>query len=73
MASTPRPVFVTAGWGRGAGGRVVRDGAADIGTWLERACADDTLVTRIGPVHADHAEPGQVATSGRPMSSTRFD
>ncbi|MFI6056486.1 protein-L-isoaspartate(D-aspartate) O-methyltransferase [Streptomyces violascens] len=71
IASTPRHLFVPRWWERGPAGRVVRDGAADVQAWWESAYADTTLVTRLGPVHADHAEPGQVAVPGtRPTSSS---
>ncbi|MGX1884873.1 protein-L-isoaspartate(D-aspartate) O-methyltransferase [Streptomyces sp. NPDC055287] len=49
---------------------MVRDGAADVEVWLDRAYVDDTLVTRIGPVHTDYAAPGHVAKSGRLTSSS---
>ncbi|MFF3359088.1 protein-L-isoaspartate(D-aspartate) O-methyltransferase [Streptomyces sp. NPDC002917] len=70
IASTPRHIFVPRWWERAAGGRALRDGATDVDTWLKSAYADATLVTRIGPAHADHAEPGQVIASGRPTSSS---
>ncbi|MFD0432051.1 methyltransferase domain-containing protein [Streptomyces zhihengii] len=56
--------------GPGGGGRVVRDGAADPDAWLAAAYSDTTLVTRVGAVHADHAEPGTVVTSGVSTSSS---
>lgn len=70
IASTPRHLLVPRWWERGDSGRVVRDGAADVPAWLRAAYADDTLVTRIGPVHADHAAPGQVAEGRSTSSST---
>ncbi|MFD9419008.1 protein-L-isoaspartate(D-aspartate) O-methyltransferase [Streptomyces goshikiensis] len=69
IASTPRHLFVPRWWERSAGGRVVGDGAADPGAWLATAYANDTVVTRIGPLHADHADPGTVASCGIPTSS----
>ncbi|MFJ5143034.1 protein-L-isoaspartate(D-aspartate) O-methyltransferase [Streptomyces sp. NPDC088707] len=53
-----------------AGGRVVRDGAADPDAWLAAAYSDTTLVTRVGSLHADHAEPGTLVTSGMSTSSS---
>lgn len=53
-----------------AGGRVVRDGASDPEAWLAAAYSDTTLVTRVGALHADHAEPGTVVTSGASTSSS---
>ncbi|MFD0427419.1 methyltransferase domain-containing protein [Streptomyces zhihengii] len=48
----------------------MRDGAADPDAWLAAAYSDTTLVTRVGAVHADHAEPGTVVTSGVSTSSS---
>ncbi|WP_369383133.1 protein-L-isoaspartate(D-aspartate) O-methyltransferase [Streptomyces sp. cg36] len=71
IASTPRHLLVPRWWERGPRGRTVRDGTTDTDTWHKAAYADDTLVTRIGPLHADHAEPGQAAPPGtRPTSSS---
>ncbi len=47
-----------------------RDGPADQDAWLDAAYdARQTLVTRVGPVHADHAGPG-TAPHGWPTSSS---
>ena len=47
----------------------LRDGPSDHDAWLGSAYdAGTTLVTRIGPVHADHAEPG-TGYQGWPTSS----
>ncbi|WP_431770896.1 protein-L-isoaspartate(D-aspartate) O-methyltransferase [Streptomyces cucumeris] len=72
VAGTPRHEFVPRWWvrDRAAGGRVVRDGAADIDAWFATAYSDSTIVTRIGPLHADHAEAGGVATTGISTSSS---
>ncbi|MQT05147.1 protein-L-isoaspartate(D-aspartate) O-methyltransferase, partial [Streptomyces jumonjinensis] len=71
IATTPRHHFVPHWWERADGGRVLRDGAADTATWLKTAYADTTLVTRIGTLHADLAEPGTVVPYGRwPTSSS---
>ncbi|MFF4409863.1 protein-L-isoaspartate(D-aspartate) O-methyltransferase [Streptomyces sp. NPDC001404] len=71
VASTARHLFVPRWWERGAGGRVVRDGAADAEAWLTAAYADTTLVTRLGTVHADQLEPGTLIPSGPwPTSSS---
>lgn len=70
IAATPRHPFTPHWWERTTEGRTVRDGAADIDMWLETAYADRTVVTRIGPVHADHADPGHTVTTGRPTSSS---
>ncbi|KOX33012.1 MULTISPECIES: hypothetical protein [unclassified Streptomyces] len=72
VAATPRHVFVPRWYERdqAAGGRVVRDGAADPEAWLAAAYRDTTLVTRVGALHADDAEPGTVVTSGMSTSSS---
>ncbi|MGW8992805.1 protein-L-isoaspartate(D-aspartate) O-methyltransferase [Streptomyces zhihengii] len=72
VTETPRHVFVPRWFERDqeAGGRVVRDGAADPDAWLAAAYSDTTLVTRVGAVHADHAAPGTVVTSGVSTSSS---
>ena len=56
-------------WSQDGGGWVVRDGQADEPAWLD-AAYDGTmsLVTRVGAVHADQAEPGG-RHDGRPASS----
>lgn len=64
IASTPRHVFVPRWWDR----RELRDGPADELAWMAAAYADQTLVTRLGPVHADHAHLGD-HPEGRPTSS----
>ncbi|MFD9053332.1 methyltransferase domain-containing protein [Streptomyces zaomyceticus] len=72
VADTPRHVLVPRWYERDqeAGGRVVRDGAADPDAWLATAYSDTTLVTRVGALHADDAEPGTVVTSGMSTSSS---
>ncbi|MFI9391901.1 protein-L-isoaspartate(D-aspartate) O-methyltransferase [Streptomyces bauhiniae] len=72
VADTPRHLFVPRWYERDqeAGGRVVRDGAADPEAWLAAAYSDTTLVTRVGSLHADAAEPGTVVTSGVSTSSS---
>ncbi|WP_406346861.1 methyltransferase domain-containing protein [Streptomyces sp. NBC_00648] len=69
IATTPRHLFVPCWWERVKEGRIVRDGIADTEAWLRTAYSDDTLVTRLGPLHADTTEPGTV-TPGRATSSS---
>ncbi|MCX5182630.1 protein-L-isoaspartate(D-aspartate) O-methyltransferase [Streptomyces sp. NBC_00268] len=69
LATTPRHAFVPRWWERGEGWEL-HDGSADHDGWMRAAYADRTLVTRIGPVHADHAEPGASVTEGKPTSSS---
>ncbi|MFE6777489.1 methyltransferase domain-containing protein [Streptomyces sp. NPDC057702] len=66
---TPRHVFVPRWWERDGGQWVLRDGQADESAWLRTVYADDTLVTRVGALHADAAGPGD-HPSGRATSSS---
>ncbi|HEY9331999.1 MAG TPA: methyltransferase domain-containing protein [Streptomyces sp.] len=75
LATTPRHVFVPRWWTRttSSDGEEVwelRDGASDTAAWLRDVYADTTLVTRVGPHHADHAEAGQTLPRGRAGRST---
>lgn len=72
VAGVPRHLLVPRWYERdpAVGGRVVRDGAADPGAWLAAAYSDTTLVTRVGALHADHAEPETVASGASTSSST---
>jgi protein-L-isoaspartate O-methyltransferase len=75
LATTPRHLFVPRWWTSttSSGGEQVwelRDGADDTDAWLRDVYADTTLVTRIGPHHADHAQVGQTLTRGRDLRST---
>ncbi|MGA4846557.1 protein-L-isoaspartate O-methyltransferase family protein [Streptomyces sp. G5(2025)] len=74
LATTPRHVFVPRWWTRATtGGEAVwelRDGASDPDAWQRDVYADSTLVTRVGPHHADHAQAGQPLTRSREGRST---
>lgn len=73
VAGTPRHELVPRWWGSRPGQRewALFDGPADPVTWAEAAYSDQTLVTEVGGLHADHAEPGQVPPSdSRPTSSS---
>ncbi len=55
----PRHVLVPRWFSRDGGAWAVRDGPSDEAAWLDAAYdGTTTLVTRVGAVHADHAEPG---------------
>ncbi|MFF8196680.1 protein-L-isoaspartate(D-aspartate) O-methyltransferase [Streptomyces bobili] len=69
LTTTPRHVFVKGWFTPGAHGWQAVDGPSDEAVWAKAAYADTTLVTRVGPVHADHTEPGQTFT-GHPTSSS---
>ncbi|MEV4437468.1 methyltransferase domain-containing protein [Streptomyces sp. NPDC049577] len=71
VAQTQRHALVPRWWERAQGGGwTLRDGASDPEKWLSTAYSDRTLVTRIGPLHADHAEPGHTTTGPATSSST---
>ncbi|GAA1682707.1 methyltransferase domain-containing protein [Streptomyces yatensis] len=72
VASTPRHAFVPRWWEPAGGGTwALRDGPADESAWLRAAYSDTSLVTRVGPLHADRASPddrpGGVPTSSSTM------
>ncbi|MET8183342.1 protein-L-isoaspartate(D-aspartate) O-methyltransferase [Streptomyces sp. NPDC005336] len=69
LTETPRHVLVERWFRPGEHGWTAVDGPSDEETWAKAAYSDTTLVTRVGPVHADHAEPGQAVT-GHPTSSS---
>ncbi|MFD5788543.1 protein-L-isoaspartate(D-aspartate) O-methyltransferase [Streptomyces sp. NPDC127037] len=69
LATTPRHLFVPRWWESTAQGWELRDGLTDAEAWMQAAYADRTLVTRVGALHADDAEPGTVA-QGFPTSSS---
>ncbi|MFF1640644.1 protein-L-isoaspartate(D-aspartate) O-methyltransferase [Streptomyces sp. NPDC058246] len=70
LATTPRHTFVPRWWTHGSQAWELHDGAADPEAWMQAAYANRTLVTRLGPVHADHAEPGAILARGTPTSSS---
>ncbi|GAB2818746.1 methyltransferase domain-containing protein [Streptomyces daliensis] len=77
LAATPRHLFVPRWWERTTSGDThvwqLRNGPHDAdntdGTdaWLRSVYADTTLVTRVGPHHADHAQEGRTLTRGRDL------
>jgi protein-L-isoaspartate O-methyltransferase len=69
VRETPRHLLVERWFTPGERGWTVVDGRADEPAWARAAYSDTTLVTRIGPVHADHAGLGQPVT-GHPTSSS---
>ncbi|WP_282792100.1 methyltransferase domain-containing protein [Streptomyces sp. CC224B] len=54
---TPRHVLVPRWWQSERAGVTLVDGPADPDRWMRAAYSDTTLVTRLGPLHADHAHP----------------
>lgn len=76
VAAVPRHLFVPRWWAwsaPGPGFRVdtweLRDGPADPVAWLDAAYDNRSLVTRVGPAHADHAGLADRPT-GLPTSSS---
>lgn len=68
LADLPRHLFVPRWWQRAADGWTVHHGASDDEQWLDTAYRDTSLVTRVGPLHADHAKPDD-NPRGLPTSS----
>ncbi|MGW7351008.1 methyltransferase domain-containing protein [Streptomyces sp. NPDC054784] len=69
VAHVPRHELVPRWWEAAGTDRwVLRDGPDDPDAWSRAAYADRSLVTRVGPLHADHARLGDRA-EGLPTSS----
>lgn len=69
IATTPRHLFVPRWWRPLPSGWTLRDGTADPDRWLSAAYGDRSLITRVGPLHADHAKPAD-HPDGKPTSSS---
>ncbi len=70
VAATPRHLLVPRWWDRpGTENWARRDGPADEREWMHAAYGDQTLITAVGGLHADHAGSGD-RPSGRPTSSS---
>ncbi|WP_435599978.1 methyltransferase domain-containing protein [Streptomyces sp. C10-9-1] len=69
VARVARHELVPRWWDVDDSGRwVLRDGPSEPEAWLDAAYADRSLITRVGTLHADHAEPGD-QPEGLPTSS----
>ncbi|MHB9860076.1 methyltransferase domain-containing protein [Streptomyces sp. YIM S03343] len=69
VARVARHQLVPRWWERDdAGPWVLRNGPSDPEAWAEAAYADRSLITRVGTLHADQAEP-DAQPKGRPTSS----
>lgn len=75
VTAVPRHLFTPRWWTWAALGPglwhdtwELRDGPASPAAWLDAAYADRSLVTQVGPLHADHADPAGRPT-GLPTSS----
>lgn len=69
VAAVPRHLLVPRWFAYGPFARQVVDGPTNEEAWAKAAYRDRTLVTQIGPLHADHAQPGD-QPAGRPTSSS---
>ncbi|MEU9523282.1 methyltransferase domain-containing protein [Streptomyces sp. NPDC048224] len=69
VARTPRHVFVPAWWEADQGGWELHEPVNEQ-QWLPAAYADQSLVTRVGDLHADLAKPGDQPTGGPTSSAT---
>ncbi|MEU0100397.1 methyltransferase domain-containing protein [Streptomyces sp. NPDC006267] len=75
VATTPRHTFVPHWWARETSTDeqpvwIRRDGPADREAWMRGSYADTTLVTRIGTLHADHADASATLPRNRELRST---
>ena len=75
IAAIPRHLFVPRWWswsaascGFGSDVWELHDGPADDEGWFRTVYSDRSLVTQVGPLHADHAAPGDRPV-GMPTSS----
>ena len=70
IAATARHLFVPRWWHYvDDDGWTLRDGLSDKDRWMSAAYGDLTLVTRVGDLHADHADVRD-HPAGRPTSSS---
>ncbi|MEV6120746.1 methyltransferase domain-containing protein [Streptomyces sp. NPDC052077] len=69
VRETPRHLMVERWFVPGEHGWSAADGPADEARWAGAAYSDTTLVTRVGPVHADLAPTGR-PVAGHPTSSS---
>ncbi|MEW2418126.1 methyltransferase domain-containing protein [Streptomyces sp. NPDC046866] len=74
LATTPRHLFVPHWWAPAEQDRTwvyeLRDGPDDPAAWMSSAYDKSlSVITRVGPHHADHAAPGTVVPESWPTSS----
>ncbi|MDQ1022507.1 protein-L-isoaspartate O-methyltransferase [Streptomyces umbrinus] len=69
VASIPRHEFVPRWWHRGTEGWTLNAGEDDHHRWLDTAYSDRSLITSVGPLHADHAAQNDHPV-GLPTSSS---
>ncbi|MHC5907882.1 methyltransferase domain-containing protein [Streptomyces sp. S6] len=68
VAHIPRHELVPRWWERTGDKWQLRDGPSDHAAWMRAAYADRSLITRVGPLHADRADLAE-QPQGRPTSS----
>ncbi|WP_069874755.1 methyltransferase domain-containing protein [Streptomyces malaysiensis] len=69
IAGVDRHELVPRWWARtGTGAWTLCDGPSDPEVWMQTAYSDTSVITRVGALHADQAELGEL-TKGRPTSS----
>jgi protein-L-isoaspartate O-methyltransferase len=66
LSTVPRHLLVPRWWQH----RTLHDGPADERAWMAAAYGDETLVTQLGTLHADHADPADHPTGRLTSSST---
>lgn len=69
VTATPRHLFVPHWWTSDGTTWQAHDGPAATAAWLDATYTDQTLVTQVGTLHADHVASGQY-TTGPPTSSS---
>lgn len=69
VAQTPRHALVPRWWQRTPDGWTVQTGVADEPRWLDTTYSDTSLITSVGPLHADYAD-GDDHPAGLPTSSS---
>ncbi|MFE6274501.1 methyltransferase domain-containing protein [Streptomyces goshikiensis] len=74
LATVPRHLFVPRWWSAGERDGMwayeLRDGASDPDAWMSSAYDKSlSVITRVGPHHADHAAPAAVVPEAWPTSS----
>ncbi|QFR93904.1 DUF6087 family protein [Streptomyces tsukubensis] len=68
VAGLPRHELVPRWWEENRGVWTLRDGPSAPDAWAEAAYANQSLVTKVGALHADHAKPDD-RPEGLPTSS----
>ncbi|MER7850895.1 methyltransferase domain-containing protein [Kitasatospora sp. NPDC096077] len=71
VSQVPRHLLIPKWWERNSdGGWELQVGEDDPDRWLNTAYGNDSVVTSVGGLHADHAEPGDQPTGETTSSAT---